>query len=421
MTASINLSDWRKHFPALERGDERGPYVFADAPGGTQVPRSVIDAMAGYLETSNANAGGPFRTSEETGHVIAAARQAGADFLNCSPEEVVFGQNMTTLCFSMARAIARDVDPGTEFVVTRLDHDANISPWLTAAEDAGASVHWADLRPEDCTLDLANLETVLSPRTRVVAFTLASNAVGSITAAAEVVSAARKTDALVVADAVHIAQHRLVDVATLDVDLLFCSPYKFFGPHLGMMFGRKALLDELRPYKVRPAADPSPNRWETGTLSHEALAGFTAAVDYIAGIGRAAGGGDSRRAEVVAGFDVIAAHEAELSRRFLGAMGSIPGLTLYGLDDVGRIDERTPTFAIRLEGFTPRELGEELGRRGIFAWDGNYYALAVMERLDLESSGGAVRIGFCHYNTLEEVDRVLTELRDIAGARPAGC
>jgi len=416
MTASIDISDCRKHFPALERGDERGPYVFADPPGGTQVPRSVMDAMAGYFETSNANAGGPFRTSEETGNVIAAARRAGADFLNCSPEEVVFGQNMTTLCFAMARAIARDVDPGAEFVVTRLDHDANISPWLTAAEDAGASVHWADLRPEDCMLDLANLETVLSPRTRVVAFTLASNAVGSITAAAEVVRAARKTDALVVADAVHIAQHRLVDVAELDVDLLFCSPYKFFGPHLGMMFGRKGLLDELRPYKVRPAADASPNRWETGTLSHEALAGFTAAVDYIAGIGQAAGGVASRRAEIAVAFEAIAGHEAELSRRFLDGIGSIPGLTLYGIDDVERLYERTPTFAIRLEGFRPRELGEELGRRGIFTWDGNYYALAVMERLDLESSGGAVRIGFCHYNTLEEVDRVVRELRDTAGA-----
>jgi len=265
-------------------------------------------------------------------------------------------------------------------------------------------------------LDLANLETVLSPRTRVVAFTLASNAVGSITAAAEVVRAARKTDALVVADAVHIAQHRLVDVAELDVDLLFCSPYKFFGPHLGMMFGRKGLLDELRPYKVRPAADASPNRWETGTLSHEALAGFTAAVDYIAGIGQAAGGGASRRAEIAVAFEAIAGHEAELSRRFLDGIGSIPGLTLYGIDDVERLYERTPTFAIRLEGFRPRELGEELGRRGIFTWDGNYYALAVMERLDLESSGGAVRIGFCHYNTLEEVDRVVRELRDIAGA-----
>ena len=416
MTATVDLSECRKHFPALERGDERGPYVFADAPGGTQVPRSVMDAMAGYFETSNANAGGPFRTSVETGDVIAAARRAGADFLNCSPEEVVFGQNMTTLCFAMARAIARAVDPGAEFVVTRLDHDANISPWLAAAEDAGASVHWADLRLEDCTLDLTNLETVVSPRTRVVAFTLASNAVGSITAATEVVRAARKNDALVVADAVHIAQHRLVDVAELDVDLLFCSPYKFFGPHLGIMFGRKQLLDELRPYKVQPAADASPSRWETGTLSHEALAGFTAAVDYIAGIGRTAGSDGSRRAEMVAAFEAIAAHEAELSRRFLDGIGGIPGLTLYGIDDLERTDERTPTFAIRLEGFTPRGLGEELGRRGIFTWDGNYYALAVMERLDLESSGGAVRIGFCHYNTLEEVDRVVRELHDIAGA-----
>jgi cysteine desulfurase family protein (TIGR01976 family) len=416
MTPTVDLSDYRKAFPALERGDERGPYVYADAPGGTQVPRSVIEAMAGYFETSNANAGGPFVTSEETGDAIAAARRAGADFFNCSPGEVVFGQNMTTLCFAMARSIARNVAPGEEIVVTRLDHDANISPWLTAAEDAKASVHWVDLRPEDCTLDLDNLEAVLSPKTRVIAFTLASNAVGSITAAAEVVRIARQTGAYVVADAVHLAQHRLLDVAALGVDLLFCSPYKFFGPHLGMMFGRKELLDELQPYKVRPAEDASPNRWETGTLSHEALAGLTAAVDYIAGIGRGAGTDGTRRAEVVAGFDAIAAHERELSGRFLEGIGSIPDLTLYGIGDLDRIDERTPTFALRLEGFTPRALGEELGRRGIFTWDGNYYALAVMERLGLEDSGGAVRIGFCHYNTLEEVDRVLAELRDIAGA-----
>ena len=416
MTPAVDLSDYRKNFPALERGDQRGPYIYADAPGGTQVPQSVIDAMAGYFETSNANAGGPFLTSEETGNVIAAARSAGADFFNCSPGEVVFGQNMTTLCFALARSIARNVATGEEIVVTRLDHDANISPWLAAAEDADASVHWVDLRPEDCTLDLGNLEGILSPKTRVVAFTLASNAVGSITAAAEVVRVARQTGAYVVADAVHIAQHRLLDVEALGVDLLFCSPYKFFGPHLGMMFGRKELLDELQPYKVRPAADASPNRWETGTLSHEALAGLTAAVDYIAGIGRGAGTDGARRAEVVAGFDAIAAHEKELSRRVLEGIGSIPGLTLYGISDLDRLDERTPTFALRLEGSTPRALGEELGRRGIFTWDGNYYALAVMERLGLEDSGGAVRIGFCHYNTLEEVDRVLAELRDIAGA-----
>ena len=416
MTPTVDLSDYRKNFPSLERGDERGPYVYADAPGGTQVPRSVIDAMAGYFETSNANAGGPFVTSKETGEVIAAARSAGADFLNCSPDEVVFGQNMTTLCFSMARSIARNIAPGEEIVVTRLDHDANIAPWLAASEDAESSVHWVDLRPQDCTLDLENLEAILSPKTRVVAFTLASNAVGSITAAAEVVRIARQTGAYVVADAVHIAPHRLLDVEALGVDLLFCSPYKFFGPHLGMMFGRKELLDELKPYKVRPTEDASPSRWETGTLSHEALAGLTAAVDYVAGIGRGAGTDGTRRAEVVAGFDAIAAHERELSRRFLEGIGSIPGLTLYGISDLDRLDERTPTFALRLEGFTPRALGEELGRRGIFTWDGNYYALAVMERLGLEESGGAVRIGFCHYNTLEEVDRVLAELRDIAGA-----
>nr|MDQ3643029.1 aminotransferase class V-fold PLP-dependent enzyme [Actinomycetota bacterium] len=277
----LDIEHLRKRFPALasRHGD-----VFVDSPGGTQVPAEVIDAMASYLERNNANAGGAFATSAATDQVISGARRAAADLLGCSPDEVVFGPNMTTLSLSLSRSIARTLGPGDEVIVTRLDHDANIAPWLAAAEDRGAAVKWVDIDPSDCTLDLRSLEEALNPSTRVVAFTLASNATGTITDAGRVVELARTTSALVVADAVHFAPHRLIEVTSLNVDVLLCSPYKFFGPHLGVMFGRRSLLEKLEPYKVRPASDEVPHRFETGTLSHEALAGFTAAVDYLGGL-----------------------------------------------------------------------------------------------------------------------------------------
>jgi cysteine desulfurase family protein (TIGR01976 family) len=372
--------------------------VFADAPGGTQVPDTVIEAMAGYLRRSNANTGGAFDASRETDALVAEAREVAARLLGADPDEVSFGQNTTSLAFALSRSVARDLGPTDEVVVTVLDHDANVAPWLEASTDAGATVRWVDLREPECTLDTASLEAALSERTRVVAFTLASNAVGSITPAVDVVRMVheRAPRAIIVADGVHLAQHRPIDAHALGADVLFCSPYKFFGPHLGLMVARRESQARWHPYRVRPQFDTGPDRWETGTLSHEALAGLVATVEYL---------------EWVGGMEAVRAMEVPLTERFLSGLRDVPGLTLYGIADPARAEERTPTFAVRLAGWAPRTLAEELGRRGIFVWDGNYFALAVMERLGLESTGGAVRIGFCHYNTTEEVDRVLEELR----------
>jgi len=410
-----DLSVLRGQFPSLSRNISGRPCVFADAPAGTQVPESVIEAIDGYLRRSNANTGGAFETSRETDEAIDAGRRAAADFMGGDPSEIVFGANTTSLAFALARSLARVLSRGDEIVLTVLDHDANVAPWLAIAHEAGASVRWVDLREEDCTLDTASLEASLSGRTRIVAFTLASNAVGSITRAADVIRLVRTivgTKAIVVADAVHLAPHAALDARSLGADIAFCSAYKFFGPHIGIMWGRRDRLEEWQPYKVRPASDQVPDRWETGTLAHEAIAGLTAAVEYISDIGRALTPttGSDRRAAVVRGMDSICEYERMLSERFLRGLQDLPNIRLYGIADPARVEERTPTFALRIHDKSPREVAEELGRRGIFVWDGDYYALAVMERLGLQETGGCVRIGFCHYNTVEEVDRVLSEL-----------
>ncbi|MFN2490389.1 MAG: cysteine desulfurase-like protein [Actinomycetota bacterium] len=416
--AALDLDRVRAAFPALQRTCGGAPCIFADAPGGTQVPSTVIDAISRYLGERDANSGGPFVTSEETDETIAAARRAAADLIGCDAGEVVFGPNMTSLAFALSRALARDLRAGDEVVVTTLDHDANIAPWVAAATDAGATVRWVDVRTDDCTLDLDGLDAVLSPRTRIVAYTLASNAVGTVTAAHEIVQRARTTDAIVIADAVHLAPHRSIDARSLGADVLFCSPYKFFGPHLGVMSARKELLDGWRPYKVRPSLDESPDRWETGTKNHEALAGLVATVDYIAGLSEPGAARAGRQAALASGMEAVRRAEATLSQRFLDGIGALSDVRLYGIADAARLDERTPTFALRLGDLHPRVLAEQLGARGIFTWDGNYYALAIMQRLGLEDSGGAVRIGFCHYNSIAEVDRVIGELERLS-QRPA--
>jgi cysteine desulfurase family protein (TIGR01976 family) len=398
----------RSRFPALTRTLDGRPVVFADAPGGTQVPEQVIEAMAGYLRTSNSNAHGAFATSIETDALIAEAHRAAADLLGGDADEVVFGPNATTLLFRISRSIARGLAPGDEVVVTKLDHDANVRPWVMAAADADATVRWVDLLDEDVTLDLDSFDAALSAHTKVVAVTLASNAVGSVTDAAELARRVHeRTPGIVVIDAVHAAQHRSIDVRALGADLLVCSPYKIFGPHLGILHGRRELLTSLVPYKVRPAEDDLPWRWETGTQDHEAYAGFVAAVEYIASI---APGGSRREAVVRAMRDVVAPYEAELSRLFLEGLRSLPDVRLYGISDPARVSERTPTFAVRIGEQHPAETAKALAERGIFVWDGNYYALELMERLGLEETGGAVRIGFCHYNDPGEVARVLEEL-----------
>lgn len=403
---AFDVAALRARFPALAREVAGRPAVFADAPGGTQVPLDVIEAMGAYLANSNANQGGPFVTSAETDGIVDSARRAAADLLGSEPNEIVFGPNMTTLVFALSRALVRELRPGDEVVVTRLDHDANIAPWLAAAEDSGATVRWVEIT-DDCRLDMGSLDAVLSDRTRIVAFTLASNAVGTVTDAAEIVRRAHAVGAWAIVDAVHLAPHRLLDVKALGIDVLFCSPYKFFGPHLGVMHARREHLETWRPYKVRPATDSAPGRWETGTKNHESLAGLIACVDYIAGID---GGSGTRRDRIVSSMESQNLHEQMLATRFLDGLRGIETMTLYGIDSA---EGRTPTFAVRAEGVEPRMMAEVLGERGVFVWDGNYYALAVMEALGLQEQGGAVRIGFCHYHAEQEVDYVLDCLKEL--------
>jgi cysteine desulfurase family protein (TIGR01976 family) len=409
-----DLSELRAQFPSLHRpGPDGRPFVWADAPGGSQVPSAVLEAMANHLRRGGSNTHGAFAASQETDELIAEARRAGADLLGAEPSEIVFGQNATTLLFALSRSFARTLQPGDEVVVTRLDHDANIRPWVMAAGEASATVRWIDIRTEDVTLDLHSLDAALTDRTRLVACTLASNAVGTITPAAEIARRAHEAGALVAFDGVHFAQHRSIDARALGADILACSPYKVFGPHLGILAVRRELLEEWTPAKVRPSPNEIPERWETGTLNHEGLAGFVAAVDYLAGVGRDYGSPDdgSRRAGVLEGFRAIGRHEEGLATRFLEGVAATRDVSLYGIAEPARLAERTPTFALRVGEQHPLETAKALGERGIFTWDGHNYALELMERLGLEPDlGGAVRIGFCHYHTADEVDRVLTEL-----------
>ena len=413
-----DVSALRSRFPALSRtGADGRPLVIVDAPGGSQVPDTVIEAVSARYRDGVSNMDGAFVTSRETGEVVAAARRAGADLVGTDPERIVFGQNSTSLLFHLARSFTRTLSPGDEVVVTRLDHDANVRPWVLAARDAGATLRWVDLHAEDATLDETSFDEALTDRTRLVAFSLASNGVGTITPAARLVRRAKDAGALVAVDGVHLAQHRSIAFDELGADLLAVSPYKVFGPHLGMVAARPEILDGWDPYRVRPAEDyPSPERWETGTQNHEGLAGFVAAVDYLAEAGRTFGtpSDDSRREAVLAAFGAFADHERELARRFLEGLARIRGGRLWGIGDIDRLDERTPTFAIRLGDQHPLKTAEALGDRGIFVWDGHYYAMELFERLGLLETGGAVRIGFCHYHTADEVDRVLAALEDVS-------
>jgi cysteine desulfurase family protein (TIGR01976 family) len=419
----LDVRSIRARFPALARiGDDGRPPVLADAPGGSQVPDVVIEAVSGHYRRGMSNTHGAFPTSQETDGVVAEARRAAADLTGADPGEIVFGPNATTLLLHLSRSFAKTLEPGDEVVVTRLDHDANVRPWVLAAADAGAVVRWVDVREDDVTIDLDSFDTALSPRTKLVAFTLASNAVGTIPPAADLVARAKEVGAVVAVDAVHLAQHRLLDLHGLGADLLACSPYKFFGPHLGIVAARRSLLESWTPYKLIPASDEAPDRWETGTQNHEGLAGLVAAVEYLAGIAGAAG--TPRRDRLAASYDAVAAHERTLADRFLEGIAALPHVRLWGIADRTRAGERTPTFAIRLGDEHPGQTARRLAERGIFVWDGDYYAREIMTRLGLLDSGGAVRVGFCHYHTAGEVDRVLealVDLRDrspIAGARP---
>ncbi|HEY3462089.1 MAG TPA: cysteine desulfurase-like protein [Gaiellaceae bacterium] len=384
--ATLEIDAVRARFPALA-----SKVAFLDGPGGTQCPQTVIDAIADYLRESNANLGGAFAVSRRSDELSTQAHVTAAGFLGCRAEETVFGQNMTTLNFALTRAFGRTLESGDEILVTRLDHDGNIAPWLELAHDLDLRVDFVEIR-EDTTLDIGDLERKLNHGTHVVAFPLAANAFGTTTDAARVVELAHDAGALAWADAVHYAPHRPIDVAALGVDVLLCSPYKFFGPHLGVAYGREELLRSWRPYKVRPAADePVGSRFETGTLAHELLAGFVAAVEYVGDVG----------------WDAIQAHERALGQRFLDGLPD--GCTLYGLETM---DGRVPTFAFNVAGHAPRAVAEALAARDIAVWDGDYYAVEGMTRLGLQPDG-AVRAGFVHYNKPEEVDRLLAALSEL--------
>ena len=415
----------RREFPALGLEQDGRPLAFFDGPGGTQVPQRVIDAVTGYYRTSNANDGGAFVTSQRSDAIVAEAHAALSDLLNAaSAEEIKFGYNMTTLTFHVSRSIGATLAPGDEVIVTTLDHEANVSPWRAMATDRGLTVRTVDVRPEDGTLDLDDLRAKLSSRTRLIAFGYASNAIGTINPVAEIVRLAHEVGALTYVDAVHYAPHGPIDVRVLDTDFLACSTYKFFGPHLGVVYGKADVLEHLPAYKVRPAHD----RFETGTANFEGIAGALAAVEYIASVGERFGRGfagefpgmTGRRLHAHTGMRAIRIYEMGLFKRLLSGLTRIDGVRLWGIADPARLSERTPTAAITLDACSPREAAEALGRQGITAWDGDFYAQALIERFELFASGGVLRIGLTHYNTDEEVDRLLHALTAIAAASPAG-
>lgn len=413
--AALDLAWVRAQFPALAQTVNGHAAVFLDGPGGTQVPQLVIDAITNYLAHDNANTGGAYGTSRRTDAMIASARAAMADFLNCDADEIVFGQNMTSLTFALSRALGRNLGPGNEIVVTQLDHDANVSPWR-ALEERGITVRFADINEADCTLDMNDLARKISGHTRLVAVGYASNAVGTINDVKKIIRLAREAGALTYIDAVHYAPHRPIDVRELDCDFLVCSTYKFFGPHMGVLYGKREHLKRLRPYKVRALSNDVPVRWEWGTLNHEGIAGSIACIEYLADLGRhAEASAASRRDAILAAYRAIQQHERSLAGQLAEGLRQIPGLKLYGVSDLSRFEQRCPTFAIRIEGRTPLELATQLGERGFFTWDGNYFALNLTERLDVEKSGGFLRIGIAHYNTKEEIERFLWALQEIVG------
>jgi len=416
----LDVQSIRQQFPSLRR-----PAIFFDNPGGTQIAQASLDRMTAYLTQHNANHDGAFATSRESDAVLEGAHQAVADFLNAArPDEIVFGNNMTTLTLHISRSISRTWQPGDEIVVTRLDHDANISPWLLAAQDRGVTVRWVDFHPEDGTLDLDDFQKALEGRPRLVAFGYASNALGTINPVGKLVEMAHAAGALAYIDAVQFAPHGPIDVQATGCDFLVCSSYKFFGPHAGMLYGRYELLEELFPYKVRPAPALPPGKFETGTQNHEGIAGVLGALEYLEWVGETFGGeyaekyggtgAPLRRIHLMQAMSAIRAYEFEISRLLLDVLEETLGLTIYGLTDPRRLESRVPTYAMRLKGKHPRRLAEALGDEGIYVWDGNYYALAVTQRLGVEDSGGMLRVGPVHYNTLEEVHRFGETLRKIA-------
>ena len=402
----------REQFPSLKLQVNGQAAAFLDGPAGTQVPMQVMVAIQDYLLSANANTYGAFLTSRRTNEMILAARAAMADFFNCDSNEVVFGQNMTTITFALARAIGRELKPGDEIVVTTLDHDANVAPWR-ALEEKGAVIRQVDMREEDCTLDLDDLKRKITEKTKIVAVGYASNMVGTINPVAEITKLAHAAGALMFIDAVHFAPHGLIDVKALDCDFLVCSPYKFFGPHMGTLYGKREYLERFKPYKVRPATDTSPECWETGTQVQELIAGIAATVDYVAELGRRCDSRSKNRREALqAAYRATRQYETRLLTRLIAGLQEIPGIRIFGITDQHRFDQRCSTLSLRLGDHNPTKIAAFLGERGIFTWDGNFYALNLSERLGVEPHGGVLRIGLVHYNTAEEEDRLLAVLHE---------
>jgi cysteine desulfurase family protein (TIGR01976 family) len=416
---TLDLSQIRSQFPSLDL-----PAIFFDNPGGTQIARQPLDRIHQYLIECNANHGGAFATSIASDAILDEAHQAMADFYNASSEQsIVFGNNMTSLTLHISRSISREWKEGDEIVVTRLDHDANVTPWVLAAQDREVQVNWVDFDVEDGTLKLDHLQKALERKPRLLAVGYASNALGTINPVEQIVKMAHDAGAMVYIDAVQYAPHGPIDVQKLDCDFLVSSAYKFFGPHAGILYGKQNLLEKLFAYKVRPATNRLPGKFETGTQNHEGIAGVLGAIEYFEWVGKQFGGefagnlGDyqGRRLELKKGMAAIHAYELELGRALLSVLLSIPGLHLYGLTDESRLQDRVATFSFRLRDLPPRSVAEKLADDGIYVWDGNYYALNVSERLGVEDSGGMVRVGAAHYNTLEEVERLKASLMRIAG------
>jgi len=419
---TLDLNAIRKEFPSLGR---QHPAVFFDNPGGTQIARMSLERMNRYLLECNANHGGLFETSRRSDEILDEAHAAMADFLNAeSGREIVFGNNMTTLTLHLSRSLARRLDPGDEILVTRMDHDANIAPWMLIAEDRGCKLTWVDFDVEEGTLRLDEFEKALERRPKIAAFGYASNALGTINPVQKLTRMAQEAGALVYIDAVQYAPHGPIDVQEIGCDFLVCSSYKFFGPHAAVLYGRASLLEELKAYKVRPASDELPSKFETGTQNHEGIAGVLGALEYFEWVGRKFGaeqaeawpGFSGRKQLYKRGMSAIRAYEFELSRALIEAVQSVPGTHIYGVTDPRRLEERVPTVSFTLEGHSPAEVAEKLGDEGFYVWDGHYYALAVVDRLGLLDSGGMVRVGAAHYNTLEEVAQFREALAAIAAA-----
>jgi cysteine desulfurase family protein (TIGR01976 family) len=416
----LNINRIRQQFPTLNR-----PAIFLDNPGGTQIAKQSLERMNRYLLECNANHEGAFETSQRSDAVLDEAHTAMADFYNArSPDEIIFGNNMTTLTLHISRSISRDWKERDEIVVTRLDHDANVSPWVLAAKDRGVKVTWVDFDVEDGTLKLDEMEKALKRKPRLLAVGYASNSLGTINPLSRIIKMAREAGTMTYVDAVQYAPHGPIDVQKLDCDFLVSSSYKFFGPHAGILYGKHELLEKLFAYKVRPATNQIPGKFETGTQNHEGIAGVLGAIEYFEWVGKEFGGSaveglaedgyEGRRMELKKAMTAIRAYEFELGRALLSALESVPGLRIYGLTDPRRLDERVATFSFRLKDLHPRLVAEKLAQEGIYVWDGNYYAINVTERLELEDSGGMVRVGATHYNTLGEVAQLKEALIRIA-------